>query len=98
MMRAVSAKAKSEPNNARAGRHRPAGRRAGVASLLVALLLGHVALAFLPDDIAAARVGGLSALWWFGGVLAPLAAAVAAVLLAPARPAPRSPARRAAQR
>jgi hypothetical protein len=49
-------------------------------SLLVFLLAAFPLLAMLPNDVAGIRVAGVSILWWYGGVLAPLAAAATATL------------------
>ncbi|MBI1958876.1 MAG: hypothetical protein HYU42_04525 [Candidatus Rokubacteria bacterium] len=53
-------------------------RAAGV--ILVLLLAAFPLLAMLPNDVAGIRVAGLSILWWYGGVLAPLAATAVATL------------------
>ncbi|OGK76974.1 MAG: hypothetical protein A2X50_15980 [Candidatus Rokubacteria bacterium GWF2_70_14] len=49
-------------------------------AILVFLLAAFPLLAMLPNDVAGIRVAGLSILWWYGGVLAPLAAAATATL------------------
>lgn len=46
------------------------------AGLLLALLAGFPVLAALPNDAGAVRVAGLSLLWWYGGLVAPVAATV----------------------
>lgn len=51
------------------------------AGILLLLLAGFPALALSPNELAAIRVGGLSILWWYGGVLAPVAAAATVVAL-----------------
>lgn len=62
------------------------GRRAGIVTLL-ALLAGALALPLAPFDLAAVRLAGVSLLWWYAAVLAPLLAAVVAVfVLAGERP------------
>lgn len=87
-MRAAAGKAKRQ-SVPMAGHPAPTRvRRASLALILLALLAGHVGLALLPDGLAAARIAGLSALWWYAGLLAPLGAAAAAVLLHPAGGAP----------
>ena len=43
---------------------------------LVVLLAGLVFLATEPFHLAAIRVRGVSLLWWYGGALAPLCAAL----------------------
>lgn len=51
----------------------PAGRRAALGALTLAgLLAGFLLLARLPLDPTAVRVGGVSLLWWYGGVAAPV--------------------------
>ncbi len=55
-------------------------RLRAAGSLLVLLLAAFPLLAMLPNDVAGIRVAGLSILWWYGGVLAPLAAAAVAAL------------------
>ena len=52
--------------------------------LLLAVLAVFAILAALPGDVAQIRVGPLSLLWWWGGVMGPMAAALAA--LAPTSP------------
>lgn len=87
-MRAVAGKAKGESGGARGASAAASAGRPGLILVLLALLAGHVGLALLPDGIPATRVAGLSALWWYAGLLAPVLAAVTAVLLAPADVAP----------
>jgi hypothetical protein len=53
-------------------------RTTGVV-LLALLLAGFLLLGALPNQAAAIRVGGLSLLWWYGGVLAPVLAVLVAV-------------------
>ena len=62
-------------------------------AILVFLLGAFPALAMLPNDVAGIRVAGVSILWWYGGVLAPLAAAATAALAGqrPAEEIPSSP-------
>jgi hypothetical protein len=45
----------------------------------LALLVVFAVLAALPQGVAQIRVGPLSLLWWYGGVIAPALAAVAAL-------------------
>jgi hypothetical protein len=59
-----------------------------VPALLVALLAGFLVLAGLPDDRAGTRVAGVSLLWWYAGLVAPVLAVVIAVLGARARREP----------
>lgn len=47
--------------------------------LLLAVLAIFAILVALPGDMAQIRLGPLSLLWWWGGVLGPLAAALAAL-------------------
>lgn len=46
--------------------------------LLLAVLAVFALLVALPGDVAQIRLGPLSLLWWWGGALGPLAAALAA--------------------
>lgn len=58
-----------------------AGRRIGIVVVLL-LLAGAGALATLPLEAGAVRVGSLSILWWYSVVAAPvLAAAVTVAVL-----------------
>ena len=57
---------------------RPVTRKASAVFLLVLLAL-FLVLASLPMDVAQVRVGPLSLVWWYGGVLAPALAAIAAL-------------------
>lgn len=54
------------------------------ALVLLLLLAGFPLLGALPNQLAAVRVAGLSLLWWYGGVAAPLAAWLVAVIWIPA--------------
>jgi len=57
------------------------GRRTVIAALL-ALLAGAPLLALAPAAPGAVRLAGVSVLWWYAGVLAPvLATAVASAAL-----------------
>ena len=59
----------------------PRGRRLGIAALLVLLAVAPV-LALAPAAPGAVRVAGVSLLWWYTGLAAPLVAtALATVLL-----------------
>lgn len=64
----------------------------GVAALLLLVVLATFPIiAALPHQFGAIRLAGLSLLWWFGGVIAPVLTAVIAVAWLPARPpAPRA--------
>jgi len=73
----ISPHARREPSSSRPIR---ITRLRGAGSLLVLLLAAFPLLAMLPNDVAGIRVAGLSILWWYGGVLAPLAAAATATL------------------
>lgn len=57
---------------------RPVTRKASAVFLLVLLML-FLVLTSLPRDLAQVRVGPLSLAWWYGGVLAPALAAIAAL-------------------
>lgn len=63
--------------------------RAGGVVLLVLLLVAFLVIAALPDQIAAIRLAGLSVLWWYGGVAAPLFAWLIAVVALPDSSRPR---------
>jgi hypothetical protein len=54
------------------------GRRTAIALLLV-LLAGAPLVALAPAAPGAVRVAGVSLLWWYAGVVAPLAATAIAV-------------------
>jgi hypothetical protein len=59
----------------------PRRRRAAIVVLLV-LLLGAPLLALAPASPGAVRIGGVSLLWWYAGLVGPvLASAVAIVAL-----------------
>lgn len=55
-----------------------ANRITGVV-LLSLLLAGFLLLDALPNQVASIRVGRLSVLWWYGGVLAPVTAVLVAI-------------------
>jgi hypothetical protein len=57
---------------------RPVTKRSAGVVLLSILLAGFLLLAALPNQLASIRVGGLSLLWWYGGVLAPAAGVLVA--------------------
>jgi hypothetical protein len=57
---------------------------------LVLLLAGFLLLDTLPGQAGGVRVAGLSLLWWYGGVLAPVTAALVA-LRCPVEPPSASP-------
>jgi hypothetical protein len=52
----------------------------GIAALLVLLAVAPV-LALAPAAPGAVRVAGVSVLWWYAAVLAPLAATTLAIVL-----------------
>ena len=56
--------------------------------LLLAVLVVFAILHALPGDVAQIRLGPLSLLWWWGGVLGPLIAVLAALVGASARDEP----------
>jgi hypothetical protein len=53
-------------------------RSTGVA-LLWLLLAGFLVLGALPNQTASIRLGGLSMLWWYGGLLAPVLGVLVAI-------------------
>jgi len=58
---------------------RPVTTRTSGVLLLALLLAGFLLLGALPNQVAAIRVAGLSLLWWYGGVLAPVMAVLVAI-------------------
>ena len=56
--------------------------------LLLAVLVVFAILSALPGDVAQIRIGPLSLLWWWGGVVGPLVAVLAALVQAGARDEP----------
>jgi hypothetical protein len=56
------------------------GRRIGIAALLVLLALGLV-LALAPAAPGAVRFRGVSLLWWYSALVAPLTATALATLM-----------------
>ena len=68
---------------------RVTSRSTGVVALWL-LLAGFLLLGALPNQTASIRLGGLSLLWWYGGVLAPVMGVLVAIRwLAGPLPAPR---------
>ena len=64
----------------------------GMAVLLLLLVLVvFPVIAALPNQVAAIRLAGLSLLWWYGGVIAPVLAWLIAVAWLPDPPPPRRP-------
>ena len=57
--------------------------------LLLVLLVAFPLLALMPDRAAAVRLAGLSLLWWYGGVIAPLLAWLIGIMWLPEDPPPR---------
>jgi hypothetical protein len=56
--------------------------------LLLAVLVVFAIIGALPGDVSQIRLGPLSLLWWWGGVLGPLIAVLAALVQAGARGEP----------
>jgi uncharacterized membrane protein YccF (DUF307 family) len=62
--------------------------RSAAAILLLVVLVAFLGIAALPHQISAIRIAGLSLLWWFGGVIAPVLAAIIAIAWLPGSPPP----------
>ena len=58
----------------------PHGRRIGIVALLVLLVIAPV-LALVPAAPGAVRIAGVSLLWWYVGLAAPLTATALATIL-----------------
>ena len=58
----------------------PRGRLMGIAALLVLLAVAPL-LALAPAAPGAVRLAGVSVLWWYTGLAAPLAATILAIVL-----------------
>jgi hypothetical protein len=58
----------------------PRGRRPAIAALLV-LLIGAPLLALAPAAPGAVRVAGVSVLWWYAALVAPLLATAIAIVV-----------------
>jgi hypothetical protein len=56
------------------------GRRTAITALLV-LLVGAPVLAVAPAAPGAVRVAGVSLLWWYAGLVAPLLATALAIIV-----------------
>jgi len=56
------------------------GRRTAITALLV-LLVGAPMLALAPAAPGAVRVAGVSLLWWYAGLVAPLLATALAIIV-----------------
>ena len=65
--------------------------RAKAGLLLLLLLVAFPFIDGLPDEVAMTRLAGLSLLWWYGGVIAPLGAWLVAVVWLPDRSPDRRP-------
>jgi len=52
----------------------------GPVVVLLLLLAAFLVIAALPGQVASIRLAGVSLLWWYGGVVAPVLACVVAVL------------------
>jgi len=64
----------------------------GMAVLLLLLVLvAFPVIVVLPNQVAVIRLAGLSLLWWYGGVIAPVLAWLIAVAWLPDPPPPRRP-------
>ena len=59
--------------------------------VLLVLLIAFPFIDGLPDQVAMTRLAGLSLLWWYGGVVAPLCAWLVAVVWLPDDPPERRP-------
>jgi hypothetical protein len=64
-------------------------RSTGVA-LLWLLLAGFLVIGALPNQTASIRLAGLSLLWWYGGLLAPVLGVLVAIRLLADPPTPPS--------
>jgi hypothetical protein len=58
----------------------PRGRRTGIAALLVLLAVAPL-LALAPGAPGAVRLAGVSVLWWYAALVAPLVATTVAVVV-----------------
>ena len=56
--------------------------------LLLLVLVVFPVIAALPNQVAAIRLAGLSVLWWYGGVIAPVLAWFIAMAWLPDPPPP----------
>jgi hypothetical protein len=65
--------------------------RAGAVIVLLLLLVAFPLIGALPDQMASIRLAGLSLLWWYGGVVAPILAWLVAVMGLPDGSPPRRP-------
>ena len=69
----------------------PVTNRVGAALLLLVLLAAFPFASALPAEVAAIRLAGVSLLWWYAGVVAPLVACLVAIAWLPDGPPPRRP-------
>ena len=58
---------------------RPVSTRSTGVVLLWLLLAGFLILGALPNQTASIRLGGLSMLWWYGGLVAPVLGVLVAI-------------------
>ena len=58
---------------------RPVSTRSTGVALLWLLLAGFLVIGALPNQTASIRLGGLSLLWWYGGLLAPALGTLVAI-------------------
>ena len=58
---------------------RPVTNRTAGVVLLSLVLAGFLLLGALPNQVSSIRVGGLSVLWWYGGVLGPVLGVLVAI-------------------
>ena len=56
-----------------------ANRRRGAMATLLALLGGGLIVATAPMHLGEIRIGGVSVLWWYATLIAPLSAATVAL-------------------
>ena len=55
--------------------------RTALPAVLLLLLAAYPLIGALPSEAGSIRVAGLSVLWWYGAVVAPALAWLAAVIL-----------------
>jgi hypothetical protein len=58
---------------------RPVSTRSTGVALLWLLLAGFLVIGALPNQTASIRLAGLSLLWWYGGLLAPVLGVLVAI-------------------
>ena len=59
--------------------------------MILVLLAGGAVLTVLPSGVGAVRVAGLSILWWYAVVVAPVVAVLVTVAVLLRRASPRDP-------